>query len=385
MVLDGNNVGLTGAVVSTPKVEFHNCTITKFVDAGLKINSFSTLIAQCDIVSNDGHGIEFNGDANDSRVVNCSISGNAKHGIYVNTTVDYPDGMYFDGINMENNCSAGNGSTNYAHIFLGAGVIGAYISNMYHESDLTQTGFASQLYYNIGDGSESVFLSNIKSNCPVGAKFNYHARVGTSATNVSIKNWWAGGFNTAIINNEVGVSGSLFTENVVEDGVTGFQTKLVDYAGAPTTAGRSLTNLPARLVAKIARTTDQSITSATPATIQFNSATFDPASMFNAANYGIDVREEGYYQVNARVTMKNYTAGEIANLRIRVAGTVTDLSQVQLDTTSGTATAEMNTIVKCDAGNRIDVQAFKTTNNFDISGGATSTNLSVVKVAQDAN
>jgi hypothetical protein len=386
MMLDGNSVGLTGADIATPKVQFINCTIQRFVDAGLIIRSFSTLVSECDVIENLGHGIWYNDEnANQSRIFGGVIGGNAKNGVFVDTTLGYPNGIYIDGVDMENNCSAGDGTTNYAHIRLGGGAVGVYVSNMYHESDLTQTGYESQLYYNIGDGSTSVYLTNIKSNCSVGSEFDYHIRAGSAVQPLSIKNYWAGGVGTAIINNEVGASGALYTENVLEQNVSGFQSKLVDYAGAPVTAGTNLTNSPARLVAKVYPSANQTISSTSPATIQFNSVTFDPASMFSAANYGLDVREEGYYQVNARVSMTNYTVGEVAVINLRVGATTYDYSRVPLNIASSTITGEINTIVKCNAADRITVQIAKTTNNFDVLGNATYTDLSIVKVAQDSN
>lgn len=386
MMLDGNHVGLTGADVATPKVHFVKCTVSNFVNAGLTIRSFSTLIRECDIFYNDGHGVWYNdGDANDSRIQNSLVSGNGKNGIFVDTGLGYPDGIYINGVNMENNCTVGDASTKYAHVMIGGGTVGVFISNMYHESDVSQTGYAKQLYYNIGDGSSQIVLENIKMNCDAAHKFDYHIRVGASTYPVKIKNTWAGGVGTAIINNETGASGGLYTDNVVEQGVGGFQSKLVDYAGQPVNAGTSLTNLPSRLVAKIYKSTDQSISSTSPATLQFNTATFDPASMFSAANYGIDVREEGYYQVNARVSMYNYTSGEIAKLELMVGGTTLDFSRVPLSIASSVITGGISTIVKCNAADRITLRISKTTNNFDVYGDSAYTNLSVIKVAQDVN
>lgn len=386
MMLDGNSIGLSAADVATPKVTFAYCTIKGFVTAGLTIRSFSTLVNECDIYENLGHGIWYNDDnANQSRIVGGSISGNAKNGVFVDTTLGYPDGIYISGVDMENNCSDGNGSVNYAHIKLGGGVSGVYVTDMYHENDLNQTGYASQLFYNIGDGCDNVYLSNIKASCSTTSKFNYQVRAGASVQPLSIKNYWAGGVGIAIINNEVGASGSLLTENVLQQNVSGFQSKLVDYAGSPVTAGTSLTNSPARLVAKIYPSASQTISSTTAATIQFNTVIFDPASMASLANYGIDVREEGYYQINVRISMNNYTAGEIAKFNVRVGGTSYEYSRVELSIASSLVSAQISTIVKCDAADRITVQAAKTTNNFDIVGDSTYTNLSVVKVAQDAN
>lgn len=386
MMLDGNSIGLSGADVATPKVTFAYCTIKGFVDAGLTIRSFSTLVNECDVYENLGHGIWYNDDnANQSRIVGGAISGNAKNGVFVDTTLGYPDGIYISGVDMENNCSAGNGSVNYAHIKLGGGVSGVFVTDMYHENDLDQTGYASQLFYNIGDGCDNVYLTNIKASCSTTAKFNYQVRAGASVQPLSIKNYWAGGVGIAIINNEVGASGALYTENVLQQNVSGFQSKLVDYAGAPTYAGTSLTNSPARLVAKIYPSASQTISSTAAATIQFNTVIFDPASMASLANYGIDVREEGYYQINVRISMNNYTAGEIAIFNVRVAGTTYEFSRTQLSIASSLVSTQISTIVKCNAADRITVQAAKTTNNFDIVGDSTYTNLSVVKVAQDAN
>lgn len=388
LIIDGDGSGTIGVDIQlrASKVRLSNITVRGFTTAGVRVKSFSTLIEHCDIISNTGHGVLYDDDTcNDSRIVGGSISGNSKHGIMVDTTEGPPNGIFFQNINMESNCSAGSSGTPYAHIYLEDGVEGAHISGCYHESDVDQTGYASQRFVRIGAGCKNVTITNCQYSCTVGDELDYFIDAEASCYPVMIRDCNYQNIGTSFINNSVGASGSIYCDNVTKYGDTGFQSDLVDYAGAATTAGQGLTVAPNRAMAAIYKNSDQTVSSASMNDIQFGSSKFDASSLVNGGSYGLTIKEEGYYRVTLQASCYNGTAGEIAKFQVLVDGAAKLVLRLPLPVATSLQTGLTTAIVHADAGDLIKAQVAKTTNNFDVFGSDQYTFLEVEKVGVDVN
>lgn len=386
LIFDGNGVGKSGLNIGAAKFRASNVTVRGFVDKGVRITSFSTLLEGCDIFQNTGHGVVYDGGVcNDSRIIGGSISGNSKHGIWVDTRGGNPNAFFFRDVNMESNCSAGSTGTPYAHIYLSGGVEGAHISGCYHESDVDQTGYADQRFVRVGSGAKNVSVASCQYNCSVGDEFDYFIDVEASAYPVLFRDSNYQNIGTAFIDNAVGASGALYCDNVTKYGDVGHQLDLVDYAGSPTTAGQNLTVTPNRAFGGIYKNADQSVTSATMATILFASTKFDGSTLVDGPNNGITVKEEGYYRIDLRVSCYNHTAGEVAKFQVVVDGVSKEVLRLALPAASGLQTGHISALVHCNADDLIIAQAARTTNSFDIYGSQEFTYLSACKESIDSN
>lgn len=210
---DGDNVGLKGIYSTIPKTYVYNCSITKTVTTAIDLESFTQFITLSEIFENLGHGITFSigGSNNDMHIIGNVISGNGKHGIFITSgSPSYSDGIFIAHNSMENNCTTGNGVTNYAHISVGSGTRAVFMQHNYHESDISQTGFASQLFYDIGAGCEAIQINNTYMLSAVANKFDYYIHLAASSYLVTIENCSIKGFNIAAINDALGASGRLY-------------------------------------------------------------------------------------------------------------------------------------------------------------------------------
>jgi len=386
LVLDGSGVGKVGVSMGSPKIRISNVTIRGFVTTGVRCSSFSTLVEHCDVIENTGHGLTYDSSTcNDTRIVGGSISGNSKHGVWVDTTNGYPNGIFLRDINMENNAGTGDASTPYAHVYLGGGVEGAFISGCYHESDNDQTGYASNRFYRIGAGAKNVTMANCSLGCAVGDELDYFIEVESACYPVMIRDTVYNNVGTACIKNTVGASGAIYCDNVTKLGDTGFQADLVDYAGAATTAGQGLTVTPNRAIAAIYKNSDQAVASASMNDIQFASSKVDASSLVTGGSYGLTVKEEGYYRIVLQASCYNGTAGEIAKFQVLVDGTARLVLRLPLPVATSLQTGLTSAIVHADAGDLIKAQVAKSTNNFDVFGSDQYTFLEIEKVGVDVN
>jgi len=387
IVFDANGIASTCIEIAGPKAVIDNCTTTGATSSGIYVTSFSTLIKECDSVFNIGDGVTYATDlCNDSRIVNGSISGNGKHGINVSPLSGAPNGLFFSGINMENNCTSGSAVTPYAHVNIAIHVEQLYINDMYHESDLSQTGFASQRFYKLAAGNRGLQLTNIYSSCAVGKEFDYHMEFGASSYPVKLSSCVGSGWNTAMIDNQTGVSGSLILDNVTELNQTSPQQDIVDFAGAPTTAGQSLTILPNRATAKMTLSADQTISSSTLVDVTFDQSASDPTGiMVDTANNGIRVKEEGYYLVNVNISVYNGSANEVVKTDILVGASAAGDHRFAAPIATVVQSGNIVAIVKADPNDLIKVRCGRSSNNFDIYADSNYTHFSVVKVASSQN
>lgn len=211
--IDGNNVGLKGIYSTIPKTFIVNCSITKTVTTAIDFESFTCFVYQNEIFENLGHGITFSvgGSNNDMHIIGNVISGNGKHGIFITSgTPSFSNGIFINHNSMENNCTTGNGVTNFSHVSIGGGTRAVFMQHNYHESDISQTGFASQLFYDIGAGCETIQIDNTYMLSSASNKLDYYINLAASSYLVTIQNCSLKGFNIAAINDALGASGRLF-------------------------------------------------------------------------------------------------------------------------------------------------------------------------------
>lgn len=387
LVVDANSIALYGVQLAGPKCVLDNVTVRGGVTAGVGVTSFSTLIRECDIVFNDGNGVEYTSSTcNDSRILQGSISGNSKNGILVDATSSSANGFWFIGVNMENNCGDGDGVTNYAHVDLQPSIEYVFIKDMYHETDNSQTGFASQRFYRVGSGIRGFSMHNCYMSCSTSKELDYLIEIGASSYPVKITDTVGNNWNTAMIDNQSGASGSLILTNVTKLNATAPASDIVDYAGAPSTAGVSLTVLPNNATARISLTSDQSITSATLTDVLFATSVFDPTGlMVETANNGIRVYEEGYYLVSLSLGIYNSSASETVKSDILVGASASGDYRFAVPLATVVQSGNFCTIVKAEANDLIKARCGKSTNNFDIFGSANYSHLEVTKIAGAQN
>ena len=351
--LDGNALADVDIDVTQPNVDVEHIHATGSQVAGVRasgVSGFSLRLSYSSILSNHGHGILLSGYANGVSVAGCAISGNAKNGIIVDTTDDYPNGVWILHNTMENNCSAGTPSAIYAHINVGGGSEEVYVVDNYHENDLNQSGINAQFFVKIGAGCNLVTLDRNVWHCPnvSGEKFDYHVFLGSSAHLVSVKRNSAFFYNTKAIYND-GAIGVTLEENLI----TGAASTLVS-------SYESVVRLPNRALFRVYLPLAQTITGSSVTKVAFSAKTSDPDVMFDiVTNFTFTVLESGYYQVFGAVKFLSVPDGIACAVFLYKASSVMVRSDAsKAGASGGNITVSVQDLLKLSQGDTLSISCW---------------------------
>lgn len=320
---DGDSTATYGIKLNFPKCGISDTRVDGCTIAGVWMGYFSTFIDNNSrVIDNDGIGVliqDAAGGVNDIHIRNSIVSGNAKHGIRIET--GGRDGIFLSGLNMEQNASL----SGYSHVS-SVDVDGLYISDMYHENNMA---IAGNYFYNFESSSRLISMDNIKINdsSPV-TPYDYFIRVagtgGDLARSMKISNVWAAGFAQKFIENNLNTSSTnyLRLENIMLD-LNNDDDLLSSGQGVDIVPGHA--TLYARR-----RTTNQSF--GTIETAVFNEGfTSTTQSVTDArllpASYGLatgiyTVFESGMYESSGVISVTAPPAGEFFTINLYQSGSL---------------------------------------------------------------